>query len=397
MVSSNKVRFINHNSCVDLIKWHFFFLVNRDDATIEIWNIQYAPYLEQTISGSSIASIEAIGWCKNRLFTTGLTGELIEWDLRLQQPKRNLLLTGNAAWCMDINRQNTHVIAGTDSGFLNVYDISCDDEVNFVKIFDKQDGKILCCKFDHSGEFIATGSADAIRVWEMKSGHAIYKLSVGRNEAKKETIVWSLQVLKDLVIVAGDSRGYITLWDGKLGAQIDSFVGTTCGDVLAVATNDDETMLACAGINPKVRLFMLTEVKKGESTVKKWVKFMKRSVHEHDVKALQFVGTNIFSGGIDGYLGLSNSTKAAGTSAIDRFGSFLESPCSYVASDKRIIMLKYKNYVEIWRLGLPSENVQLVEDERERRRYLTLQEVHFSKFYFFLFTFSQNCQPLSRI
>lgn len=348
----------------------------RDDATIEIWNIQAAPFLQQSILASTIVSIEAIAWCGNRLFSTGLTGELIEWDLRIEQPKFKLLITGNAAWCMDINRQKTHLIAGTDSGYLNVYDVSCDDEVNFVKVFDKQDGKILCCKFDQSGEFIATGSIDAIRLWELKTGHAIFKMSVGRNEAKKETIVWSLQVLKDLVIIAGDSRGFITIWDGKLGAQIDSFQATTCGDVLAVSVNEDETTFACAGINPKIRFFVSTEVRKGDSTHKNWVKNIQRSVHEHDVKALQFVGSRIFSGGIDGYLGLANSSKLKGCQTIDRYGPFLESPSSILAADKRVLLLKYANYLEVWKLGLPSGTVHLIDEEMEKRKFFKLEEVY---------------------
>lgn len=361
----------------------FRFLRHRDDASIEIWNIQHAPYLQQTIVGSTIASIEAIAWCGNRLFSTGLTGELIEWDLRRHIAKHKLLLTGNAAWCMDINRQNTHLIAGTDSGFLNVYDVSDADEVNFVKVFDKQDGKILCCKFDPNGEFVATGSADAIRLWELKTGHAIYKMSVARNEAKKETIVWSVQVLSDLTIVAGDSRGYITVWDGKLGAQIDSIQTTKKGDVLAVAVNDDERILAVSGINAKIRIFSLAEVKRNDgSCAKKWVKFFQRSVHDHDVKALQFVGNRIYSGGVDGYLGVSNSSKAKGAMEISRYGPFLESPASVLAAGKRVLLLKYPNYLEIWRLGVASTNIQLIDDDSEKknRKYLTLQEVTHSFF-----------------
>lgn len=331
--------------------------------------------MQQTIVGSSIASIEAIAWCGNRLFSTGLTGELIEWDLRTQLAKRKLLLTGNAAWCMDINKQNTHLIVGTDSGFLNVYDVSCGDEVNFVKVFDKQDGKILCCKFDHSGEYVVTGSAEAIRLWELKTGHAIYKMTISRSEAKQETIVWSLQVLKDMTIIAGDSRGYITIWDGKLGAQIDSIPAMKCGDVLAVAVNEDETKFACAGIYPKIKFFALSEVKKGTAITKKWIRFFQRAVHEHDVKALQFVGSRIFSGGVDGYLGVSNSSKMKNEQAIDRYGPFLERPCSVLAPEKRLLLLKYVNYVEIWRLGVATEKIQLIDDETERRKYLTLQEV----------------------
>lgn len=57
------------------------------------------------------------------------------------------------------------------------------------------------------------------------------------------------------------------------------------------------------------------------------------------------------------------------------FGPFLESPSSVLAAEKRVLLLKYPNYLEVWRLGLPSTNVQLVDDELEKRKYLTLQEV----------------------
>lgn len=347
----------------------------REDASIEIWNIQHAPYLQQTIVGSPDASVEAIAWAGTRLFSTGLTGELIEWDLQLLEAKRKLLLTGNAAWCLDVSKQNTNIVIGTDSGYINVFDVSNADEVNYVKVFDRQEGKILCCKFDYSGEFVVTGSADTIRVWELKSGHAIYKMSTGRLEALKETVIWSLAVLSDFTIIAGDSRGYVTIWDGKLGAQVDSFAVMKFGDVLSVAVSEDEKMFACAGIDPKIKLYALTDIKTaGDKVVAKWVKFFQRSVHEHDVKTLQFINGRVFSGGIDGYLGQSNSSKYKACQFISKYGPFLEQPCSIVASEKRILLLKYLNYIELWKLGTPTEKVHLVEDEEEKRTFFALED-----------------------
>jgi U3 small nucleolar RNA-associated protein 4 len=51
-----------------------------------------------------------------------------------------------------------------------------------------------------------TGSVDAVRIWNVQSGHAIHRMTPGRDEGKKETIVWCLAVTKDFTIISGDSR-----------------------------------------------------------------------------------------------------------------------------------------------------------------------------------------------
>lgn len=266
-------------------------------------------------------------------------------------------------------------MVGTEGGYVNVFDVSDPDEVNFDRIFDRQEGRILCCKFDHSGEFVVTGSEDTIRIWQLSSGHALYKMSTGRLEAKKETIVWSLAVLSDFSIIAGDSRGYITIWDGKLGAQIDSIAAMKCGDVLAIAVSADEKTFACAGIEPNIKIFARSEIKKGETVHHQWVRFIRRAVHEHDVKTLQFVDdTKLFSGGIDGYLAQSFASKAKESGAISKFGPFLGQSCAEASPEKRVLLLKYLNYVELWKLGVPSENVQISENADAQKKFYSLEE-----------------------
>lgn len=331
--------------------------------------------MQQCIPGSVDSSVEALGWVNNRLFSTGLTGELIEWDLTTLEEKRKLLLTGNAAWCLDVNKQNTNIAIGTESGFINIFDVSNPNEVNYVRIFDKQEGRILCCKFDYSGEFVVTGSADTIRIWELKSGHAIFKMTVSRIEAKHETTIWSLSVLKDFTIIAGDSRGYISIWDGKNASQIDNFQAMKSGDVLAVAVNEDEKIFACAGIDPKIKIFAISEIKKGDKIIHSWVKFLQRCVHEHDVKTLQFVGSRIISGGVDGYIGYSSATKDRNAHGINKFAPFLAQPCSAISDDKRVVLLKYEDYIELWRLGTPTENIKLVDNDNDRKKYFMLEKV----------------------
>lgn len=80
----------------------------------------------------------------------------------------------------------------------------------------------------------------------------------------------------------------------------------------------------------------------------------------------------MFSGGIDGYLGVSYSKKSK--QILSKYGPFMTQPCAMVAESKRMLLLKYFNYLEIWRLGTPTENVQLSDDDMDKSKHLTLEE-----------------------
>lgn len=331
--------------------------------------MRHAVYMEKCILGQSSSSVEGLGWLKNRLFSTGQTGELIEWNLQTLEPKAKKPLTGNTAWCMDIDESSNSIAIGTDEGYMNIFNI-VDDDLNFKKLFDKQEGRILCCKYDKTGNYIVTGSTDTIRIWNAHAGHAIHRMMISRSESKKETYVWSLVVLKDLTIIAGDSRGYITVWNGDNGTQIESWSALDA-DVLAVAKNDEETMFCCSGVDPKIKVYISVDTKKQNKSTPQWVKYLKRSVHDHDVKSLIFVNDKIVSGGSDGFIKISHSEKKA-QYANGQYGPFLPQPCAIVAKSSRFLLLKYFNYLELWKLGRPNDNIQLSEDIQ--KRFLSMDE-----------------------
>ena len=60
-------------------------------------------------------------------------------------------------------------------------------------------GRILCIAWyigEERENLIVTGGVDNIRIWSVKSGLATQRLTLGRQEKKKETIVWTLAVMK---------------------------------------------------------------------------------------------------------------------------------------------------------------------------------------------------------
>ncbi|KAI5645375.1 hypothetical protein NE865_02462 [Phthorimaea operculella] len=340
----HRVRFYNPIpqpiNCASFNKKLKLIAVARADASIEVWNLAKAPYMVRFIPGVDQGSVEALGWVGERLLATGLNGSLVEWDLAKLSIKNSVLLTGYAAWCLDVDSKENLVAVGTEQGYINLYSVDNNDIV-YNKLFDKQDGRIMCCKFDKTGKTLVTGSTDSIRVWNVKTGHAITRISVPRRQ--KEVIVWSLAVLSDNTIVSGDSMGRLTFWDGTIGEQIESYV-THKADVLTVAVSEDEKNIYCSGVDPVISQFQKVEVKEGQE---QWVRNVQRNIHEHDVRSLLLCDGKLVSLGIDGYLTLSSYPPKW----VMRVPPMTPAPRSSVCGANKLLLLKYKSHLEIWKLG----------------------------------------------
>ncbi|XP_062540548.1 U3 small nucleolar RNA-associated protein 4 homolog [Armigeres subalbatus] len=317
----------------------------RDDGTIEIWNLIGAPFMEKSIAGYEKVSVEALAWVGDRLFSVGLAGTLVEWDLRLLAVKRTILVTGNAAWCLDVSKDEKKLAVGTEGGYINIYSVE-NDEINYEKILDKQEGRIICIRFDYSGDFLVTGSIDAVRIWNIKKAHAVHKITTGRASRDKETIVWDVLVLKDFTIISGDSRGKIMFFDGNLGTIIDT-IPSSKADVLCLAIDDQEKTLYAGGVEPVIKLYEKVEITRANEKVNSFVRTLNRRYHTHDVKALIMFHRKLVSGGVDGSLIVSSFPPLT----VDKYLPFLGGRSSIIAEESRMLLLKYVNYLELWTLG----------------------------------------------
>nr|CAH7757375.1 unnamed protein product [Callosobruchus chinensis] len=343
--------------------------VCRSDASIEIWNLSSAPFLEHTICATtSNSSIEAISWCGDNLFSIGLHGFLVHYNLRKLAIEGQWAVTGGACYCLDLNKSNDKIAIGTEQGYLNIFEVKSDG-VYFEKFFDKQEGMIVCLKFDSTGKYIASGSSDTVRIWNVETGHAIHKMTTGRSEAKKETIVWSIELLSDFTIITGDSRGKITFWDGKVGAQLESYQSHKA-DILALCLSDNEHTLYCAGVDPTIVTYEKINVR-GEN--QKWVKSIQRKIHEHDVNALVLFDGKLYSGGADSYLACSFYPPKT----LLKYPPIPQS-CVHLAKEARYIMLQHSNYIELWSLGksqmVENNYTGIVDLQEEPKKLLVLHK-----------------------
>ena len=164
----------------------------------------------------------------------------------------------------------------------------------------------------------------------------------GRAEHNKPTIVWCLTITQDFSIISGDSRGVLTVWDGKVGAQLESYQSHRA-DILSLCLSEDEESLYCAGVDPNIVNYVRVKVKDDSQ---KWVRSVQRKTHDHDVRALALDGNKLYSSGVDGYLACSYPPKT-----LSKFAPILQAPCVTLCSKARYVMLRYPKFIEVWTLG----------------------------------------------
>ncbi|KAL3276043.1 hypothetical protein HHI36_020772 [Cryptolaemus montrouzieri] len=341
--------------------------LSRSDATIEIWNISNSPYIERSISSSvENYNIEGLAWFDDRLFSVGLHGYLVEYDLKKLSVINKSVVTGEAAFCLDISTSKKQISIGTEQGYINIFDVTEDGSL-FNKFLDKQEGRILCLKFDKSGDYIVSGGLDAIRIWNVESGHALHKITTSRSEANKPTIIWCLAVTDDLTIISGDSRGKLTFYDGKLGAQIESF-HTHKADILSLCLSADQSNLYCSGVDSNIVNFVKIEMKGSKM---KWVRSVHKRFHDHDVRALVLQGDKLYSGGTDAYLALSQNQPKL----LVKYPPIVQNPFVTICKKARYVMLRYPEYIEIWSLAETENETDSISLKKEPKKLMVMQRL----------------------
>ncbi|KAG8285601.1 U3 small nucleolar RNA-associated protein 4 [Homalodisca vitripennis] len=341
----HSVRFYNPEPsaihCISYEKNTKRLALSRSDNSIEVWDLSHTPHIDRVIQSSDNISVESLVWCNGRLFSSGLNGMVTEYDLLTLLPKYSTPVTSGPCWCLAIDWQKTTIAAGTEDGYINLFQIM-DDSILYDKILDKQEGRIMCLAWEATGDRIVTGSEDAVRIWNVKTGHAIHKMTTGRAMTSRPTIVWCVTVTDDFTIITGDSRGKLCMWDGNSGTNIASHQSHKA-DVLCVCLDDQQTTVYAAGVDPLIATFERIQLK---SDSNKWVRSIQRRIHDHDVRALAYCHGKLFSGGVDGYLALSSYPPKV----LLRYPP-LSSSSVCLAPKARCVLLRYAKYLELWRLG----------------------------------------------
>jgi len=323
--------------------------VARSDSTVEVWSTKHTLVLQRIIHPephTESVSVESLAWGGDRLYSCGLHGQVVEYDLERLCEARRHAVTSGPAWCLAIDKGGSKMAVGTEEGFVCLFNIT-GEGLDYNRVLDRQEGRILCLAWHCDGVHIATGSTDTIRVWNIETGHPTARMTTGRAERNKETIVWCVAITSDMTVISGDSRGKTSFWNGKNGTLMDS-VQSHKADVLTLAVSGNETTAYSSGVDPTLMHFQV--IVKGDGR-RKWVKSLHRIISTHDVRSVVSIGDTLYSGGVDSYLSVSSYPTHRTTVKVPN----LPPPgCVSLARQARSALLSFRDRLELWRLGSTS-------------------------------------------
>ncbi|KAK7113872.1 U3 small nucleolar RNA-associated protein 4 homolog isoform X2 [Littorina saxatilis] len=341
------VRFMSHKPlaihCMAFEKTSKRLALSRSDGSVEIWSKPDNWLQEKVISVCEERSVEGLVWLDRRLFSVGLDSNVVEYDLATLQIKRQAPSFAGAMWCVTKDEEEHQLAAGTEDGCVVLFDASNDD-LQYLRAFDKLEGRILCIAW-HAGEsVIVTGGPDNIRIWGVKSGHALQRILLGG----KDTTVWCLAVTSDLTIISGDSRGKISFWNGKQGTRITHFQSHKA-DVLTLCVDEEETSVFCSGVDPLVVQYSYM-APSANSGWRSWVRTSCHTYHTHDVRASVVADAHVVTGGMDTNI-IVSQTAGGKKRKFTKIPAIPSQSMVSVAKDTGLLLLRHPTFLELWRLG----------------------------------------------
>ncbi|CAG9462327.1 unnamed protein product [Pedinophyceae sp. YPF-701] len=296
--------------------------VGRENGNIEIWEPDTWDCI-QTIPGTAATAATSLVWlpsphkaARHRLLSAGLSGDIVEWNLRSLVPAAATDSAGGAIWAMAhrpaaAGEDAAMVAAACDDGCARVFLAEADEAgVQYHRRMPKTEGRVLSVAWHPAGSILVSGDSEGlVHCWEWETGRELVRLNVCDPGRVVQTCVWACVVLRDGTIVVGDATGCVTFVDGSDGTTIRAF-RQHAADVLALASDAAGDRVFATGVDLQVSMFQRTGEAagavpgQGGTGTSTWVYTSSKRAHTHDVRCLGVVrtsaGETLLSGGNDG-------------------------------------------------------------------------------------------------
>uniref|UniRef100_A0A5F5PFK2 UTP4 small subunit processome component n=1 Tax=Equus caballus TaxID=9796 RepID=A0A5F5PFK2_HORSE len=355
----HRVRFFNYVPsgirCVAYNNQSNRLAVSRTDGTVEIYNLSANYFQEKFFPGHESRATEALCWAKGqRLFSAGLNGEIIEYDLQALNIKYAMDAFGGPIWSMAASPSGSQLLVGCEDGSVKLFQIT-PGKIQFERNFDRQKSRILSLSWRPSGTHIAAGSIDYISVFDVKSGSAIHKMLVDRQYmgvSKRKCIIWGVAFLSDGTVISVDSAGKVQFWDSATGTLVKNHLIANA-DVQSIAVSDQEDSFVVGTAEGTVFHFQLVSVT-SNSSEKQWVRTKPFQHHTHDVRAVAHSPTALISGGTDTHLvirPLMEKVEVKNYDAALRKITFPHRRLISCSKKKQLLLFQFAHHLELWQLG----------------------------------------------
>jgi U3 small nucleolar RNA-associated protein 4 len=227
----------------------------RENKSIEIWTVPYSWSQIAVIAGNQNCDIRSLHWLepeadtapgakdpnplyyrtqsgkfkKRRLVSTGLNGQVIEWNIQTQMPRAKYNAHA-AIW--DSKMHGKYIYLACEDGSVKILKVK-KTKIEYVRQLVKSDSKALSIELVRSGvdekslvKSLFVGYADSsIRKWDLLTGNSVLHFEKLTKKAQKKVglcFIWQLKLFKGFLI-SGDSQGDITVWDAEFGTLVKQF------------------------------------------------------------------------------------------------------------------------------------------------------------------------------
>ncbi|CAI9616523.1 unnamed protein product [Staurois parvus] len=334
--------------------------VARNDGSVEVYNFPANYYQEKIIPGDEKRSTESICWVPgDRLFSAGLNGDIMEYDLERLCVKYSVNAFGGPLWNIAPSPCGSQLAVGCEDGSVKLFTITPENIV-FEKSLDRQKERILCLAWHPSGSHIVAGSINTIKVFSVSSGGERRLLQVLRMplvSRKRKCIVWGVAVLSCGEIVSVDSNGKLQFWNLETGTLIRSYTAAT-SDILCIAVSQEEDSLVVGTAQGSILQFQQLALQAGKEE-KQWVSTKPFQHHSRDVRAVAHSSTSLISGGLDGNIvarPLLERIQVKSYEAALRKITFPHRHLVSCAQASRLLLFQFPDHLELWRLGQTDQS-----------------------------------------
>ena len=356
--------------------------VCRQDGSIQIWSTTprgYAWSIDFVIPSRVERSIDSVTWCHNRLFTAGLEGQLIEWDLENLVEKTTADACGGPVWCIAGSNDKNFIAAGCEDGSVRLFDIQYGG-LEPGKTLNKQEFRVLSLAWSKCDSIIVTGSTDStIRIYNVITSRIVSRISTDKLR-EKNTLIWAIHLTSDMTIISGDSLGQTQFWDGQMGTLLKSFKSHEA-DVLAVCVSEDEKSIYSSGIDSRIAEFKFeTDESTGDV---EWRMTRKLRSVNHDVRALsvtKFHDKCLIAGGVDPRVSVFKVDTGLLTGKF--LSTFPDVPPCCLAKNSNVLVFYETNKIHAWKLPFLGEEGgelalpnKLLELKSPKEDYITCADI----------------------
>jgi len=346
--------------------------VGRANGAVELWDTT-TWHLRSSSPGCANRSIRGFVWVFSavdepplRLFSAGLKGEIIEWDIATLEPRFSVASGGGAVWaiCGDSRR----LFCACDDGSVRVFSVEGGNtEITYSRRLAVGRHRLLSAVTFGTMDIFVGGSDSCITKWSLKTSTCEAKMKLQKGE-NAETLIWTLARLGDHGIASGDSLGMVQVWDPVVCVVLHRFAQHQA-DVLSLASVADGRVLLSAGVDAKISTFACEP-----GPEERWVFWNAEFQHTHDVRALDVdevadSGGLCISGGVAGTmlvhrLKIPNKGQSLGIKKRKREHSDFPLGCSAflptvqtasVAQECRLVLCQRDAHLELWYLQSPKD------------------------------------------